>query len=471
MFVVPREPGLISLHRVRSGGFAALLALLVVLSLIGGVAALVLVPWYQSVMGKGKVTIFSPMQRAQQVDAMIPGRIERWEVMEGDKVRKGQRLGLLRDLDSKFLDPLQVQRTQQILESYLRKRRYNEMRLATLEQQRLAILGGRQAALPAAQQRLQQSRQRQMQNQQSLKLAEQNLETDRLQFQRLKALEQQGLRSRRDYELAEQALVRSQTDLERTRLTLEVARRDIDIASLDYNRLSAGFENDLAKVQESLLKTQEGLAEIDAILAKTQSELSSLQQRRQQQVIEAPCDGRVVRLLRLGAGETVKAGDSLCSLMPSLNDPAVELMITGFDAPLVRPDQRVRLMFDGFPAIPFTAFPWAAVGTFGGRVAVVDAADDGSGRYRVLIVPSKDPHDIPWPPLQESLAGKYPLRPGTQAQGWIMMEKPVPLYWELWRRLNAFPPVPMAESKGDSKGETKSESKEKTFVPKPVLKR
>ena len=463
MFTAPSVPGIQSIHKVGARRFAAALALLILLTIAGAALALVEVPWYQSVAGMGKVTVYAPMDRSQQVDALISGRMEHWDVNEGQLVSKGQKIGLLQDIDSKFLDPLQLQRNQEIVQAYERKRELTQMRMGTLELQRRAVLEAREAAIPAAQQRLAQSRQRQDQNRQSLKLAQQNLATDRLQYQRLGSLEKQGLRSRRDYELAEQAWVRSQTELERTELTLGVARRDIDIAALDLERLGANFDNDLAKLQESILKTQESLAEVDAMLAKSRSELSGLRQRRMQQVVTAPCAGRVVRLLRLGRGETVKAGDALCTIMPAVENPAVEIYISDFDAPLVRPNQRVRLMFDGFPAIPFTAFPWAEVGTFGGRVAVVDAADDGSGRYRVLVVPSRVKGEIGWPAAQEGSGSRYPLRPGTQAQGWIMMDNPVPLYWELWRRLNGFPPVPL--------GKDKAPKEEKSYLPKPVLKR
>jgi len=318
------------------------------------------------------------------------------------------------------------------------------------------VIQARAAALPAAQQRIEQNRQRLSQGRQTVVLSRQNLETDRLQFDRIETLEQQGLRSRRDLELIQQSLVKSRTELERNQLALNLTQRDISVAELDYQRQIANFEGELAKINDSYLKAQEELVEIEATLAKLEIERSSLQVRRQQQWIVAPREGKVVRLLQLGAGETVKAGDPLCQILPLTQDPAVELFISDFDAPLVRVGQRVRLMFDGFPAIPFTAFPWAEVGTFGGKVAVVDAVDDGNGRYRLLVVPDTDPDELPWPGPHEGKT-PFPLRPGTRAQGWVMMEKPVPLYWELWRRLNAFPPVPRGE--------------DKSFAPKAVLKR
>lgn len=458
MFSYPEAAGLTSLKRLRTVRYAWILAAL----MMGGglllAAALMWVPWYQSVTGSGKVIIYQPMDRVQEVDAQISGRLATWYVREGDRVRRGQKLGLLQDIDSKFLDPEQVRRTEQMVRAYRQKQELIQARMLALDTQRKAIEDARSAALPAAAQRIEQNRQRLAQTRQSVVLSQQNLETDQLQMQRMQRLEQSGLRSRRDLELASQGLVRSLTELERTRLSLGVAQRDIEVSQLERDRLAFSLANDLAKVAESSVKARENLAEVEAEILKLQIDQSNLTERRAQQIVTAPRDGRVVRLLKVGEGKTVKAGDPLCTVMPATEDPAVELIITDFDAPLVHPGQRVRLIFDGFPAIPFTAFPWAAVGTFGGKITVVDAHDDGKGRYRVLIQP--DGQGPAWPRAGEERA-KYPLRPGTQVQAWIMMERPVPLYWEVWRRLNAFPPVPMEDS----------EKKEKDFLAKPVFKR
>jgi hypothetical protein len=89
----------------------------------------------------------------------------------------------------------------------------------------------------------------------------------------------------------------------------------------------------------------------------------------------------------------------------------------------------VRLQFEGWPAVQFGGWPSVAVGTFGGEVALVDATDDGKGKFRVLVVPTEGEL---WP------SGAY-LRQGVRANGWILMEE-VPLGWELWRQFNGFPP-------------------------------
>jgi hypothetical protein len=87
----------------------------------------------------------------------------------------------------------------------------------------------------------------------------------------------------------------------------------------------------------------------------------------------------------------------------------------------------VRLQFDGWPALQFSGWPRAAVGTFGGVVAVVDRVSAPDGTFRVLVSP--DPADEPWPAA---------LRQGSGVLAWAMLDE-VRLGYELWRRANGFP--------------------------------
>ena len=152
----------------------------------------------------------------------------------------------------------------------------------------------------------------------------------------------------------------------------------------------------------------------------------------------------MTRITKAGAGETVKVGEDLCVLVPHSRDVAVELWVSGFDTPLLAPGRTVRLIFDGFPAVPFTAWPWASVGTFAGRIKVIDPVDDGSGKYRVLVVPDPTQPDGTWPPATR-------LRPGARTVGWVMLDN-VPLYKEAWRRINAFPPTVDLSAQKEGKG-------------------
>ncbi|MGC4006291.1 MAG: hypothetical protein QM811_25495 [Pirellulales bacterium] len=166
--------------------------------------------------------------------------------------------------------------------------------------------------------------------------------------------------------------------------------------------------------------------------------------------------------------ESVKEGTPLLEFVPHTDDFAVELFLDGNDVPLVQaqeidpldgaalPGDKVRLQFEGWPAVQFVGWPSVAVGTFGGVVKIVDAVPAKGGKFRILVVP--DPADQAWP------ASRY-LRQGNQANGWVLL-RTVPLGQELWRRLNGFPPViadaepgKTSDSGGKDGGGEKSKSK------------
>ena len=143
---------------------------------------------------------------------------------------------------------------------------------------------------------------------------------------------------------------------------------------------------------------------------------------------------RLVELLRLLAqpgSEMLKAGEPIAVLVPNTAETVVELWVEGNDMPLLQAAAPVRLQFEGWPAIQFVGWPSVAVGTFGGRVKLIDATDDGAGRFRVLIAP--DQADEPWP------STRY-LRQGVRTNGWVLLRQ-VRLGFELWRRFNGFPPT------------------------------
>jgi hypothetical protein len=124
---------------------------------------------------------------------------------------------------------------------------------------------------------------------------------------------------------------------------------------------------------------------------------------------------------------------------------AVELFVKPIDIPLLSKGRKVRLQFDGWPAIVFSGWPDVSFGTFGGIVSVIDNIDS-NGKYRILVVP--DPSDDPWPKQ---------VRVGSGVYGWAMLND-VPIWYEIWRQLNGFPADYIATGETTS---TTSTSKEK----------
>ena len=145
-------------------------------------------------------------------------------------------------------------------------------------------------------------------------------------------------------------------------------------------------------------------------------------------VILAPQDGQIVQANKTGIGEILKEGEKIAVIVPQQIDFAVEMFVRPVDLPLIKVNQKVRFMFDGFPAIVFSGWPNNSYGTFGGKVYAIENTVSTSGYFRVLVI--EDSTDKKWPPT---------LKNGVGAQG-IALLKDVPIWYEIWRNINGFPP-------------------------------
>lgn len=76
----------------------------------GGIIAFLLLPWQQTVHGSGRVIANSPNERRQDISAPIDGRVLRWDVLEGSKVRKGDPIVELVDNDPDLVSRLNLEK-------------------------------------------------------------------------------------------------------------------------------------------------------------------------------------------------------------------------------------------------------------------------------------------------------------------------------------------------------------------------
>jgi hypothetical protein len=97
------------------------------------------------------------------------------------------------------------------------------------------------------------------------------------------------------------------------------------------------------------------------------------------------------------------------------------------DMPLIRLGNKVRMAYDGWPAIVFSGWPNVSYGTFGGRIVAIDNFISSNGKYRIMV--AQDPDDVPWP---------SEVRIGSGASC-ITLFKDVKIGYEIWRNLNGFP--------------------------------
>lgn len=424
-----------ALTRLEGGGFARWLALILGLLLLLTVLMLWLVPWQQNIAGKGEVIVFSPMDRPQTINAQIDSRIKQWHVSEGQWVDAGELLLTLGEVKTTYLDPEQLNRLKQERQALSTQQSALNRQLAVLEKQLASQIILQEAAIPAAQLKISQASQKLAAAEQKLAAAKQAEATAGFNLSRRQELYEHGLRSKRDLELAELSMAKALADVRAAEAEVDIAKQEQAIAGFATDKVTAETtikQQDVLVKQSSLL---EKLGKLTQTIAKLDNKMASIQGRMAQRSIISPIAGQVTRMLKLGQGETVKADTPLVRVTPKTDDLAAALYIPDWHAPLLAIDDPVRLQFAGFPAIQFIGWSGMSSGTFAGKIVAIDAADNGSRYFRVLVKPDdaaiNDGKEHVWPNTDL-------LRPGSQVQGWVLLDV-VPLWFELWRQFNGFP--------------------------------
>jgi multidrug resistance efflux pump len=359
-------------------------------------------------------------------------------VHEGSKVAAGDPIVDITDNDPEILTRLRAER-----EAVRARMAAAQVRVAAIGKRIEAMRQSQKAAVMAADHRTTMGEGRLRAAEHALEAAEAASKVARLNDERQKALFEQGLTSKRSVELAEADAVRTRTDAERAAATLAAARAEVAALTADQGKVDTD-------AFASISDAEAARASADAEIASNQAEMARIEvrvARQETQHVKAPSAGTVLRVIARQGSDIVKTGDVIAQFVPDTTDRAVEVWVDGNDVNLIQPGRLARLQFEGWPAVQFSGWPSAAVGTYGGRVAFVDPADDGQGHFRVVIIPDQE---VAWP-------DPAMLRQGTRAYGWVLLGR-VTLGRELWRLFNGFPPEwTGGPSKGEGKGDAGGE--------------
>lgn len=195
------------------------------------------VKWVQTAPGRGDVIALNPEDRVQQVTALVPGRVERWFVVDGQQVKKGDPIARIIDNDPDLL-----------------------IRLAAEREQVLA----------------------------QITAAEQAMATARLDVNRSSQLYSEGLAARRDYEATQIKVAELNAKLAEARAKLS----KVDIA---LGRQSAQLVRAPHDGRIQSLNTAAG-----ATLVSAGDWLATLVPEKRTRVVELLVDGRDAALVRKG---------------------------------------------------------------------------------------------------------------------------------------------------------------------------
>ena len=397
----------------------------------GGLGLLVLLagflPWTQNIRSTGKLTTLRPQDRPQTVPSTIGGRIKAWRVQEGQLVQKGDTLAEIVEIKEKYFDPELLVRTREQLAAKMGGLRENTAKTRALGDQQTALRAALQASLAKARNKVRQADLKVRSDRAELVAARADYAIAERQQQRQEFLYKQGLKSLTEVEQRRLKFQESTAKLQAGQNKLAAARQDSLSSRIELQSLEAEYGDKLAKSESDRRSATSYQFDTEGQIAKMRNELANLSIRAGYYFITAPQTGYVVRALKEGQGEIVKEGEDLVTLMPANPRLAAELYVKPMDIPLLRVGRRVRLQFDGWPALVFTGWPGSSFGTFGGVVQVIDNIDS-QGKYRILV--THEPGTEPWP---------APLRVGTGIYGWALLDD-VPVWYELWRQINGFPP-------------------------------
>lgn len=385
-------------------------------------------PWTQNITGKGYLTTLTPDQRPQTIQSPIPGRIEKWYVREGDYVEKGDTILFISEIKNEYFDPNLVQRTGQQIKAKEMSVTSYQGKVKALNNQIGALSSERSLKLQQAKNKLIQSKLKVKSDSIDLEAANTNISIAERQYNRIVQLQSEGLKALTDVEEKRLKLQETQAKLISQENKLLASKNEVINAQVEINRVQAEYTDKISKAQSDMFTAQSNQFDSEAQVTKLENEYTNYAIRNDLYYIKAPQSGYINRAIQGGLGETFKEGDKLVGIMPADYDMAVETFVAPIDLPLVHLGEKVRIQFDGWPAIVFSGWPNASYGTYGGKVVAIETFISDNGKYRILLAP--DPEEQSWP---------KDLRVGSGANTIALLED-VPIWFELWRQLNGFPP-------------------------------
>ncbi|MDB4292073.1 HlyD family secretion protein [Maribacter sp.] len=385
-------------------------------------------PWTQTINGNGYLTTLRPDQRPQTLQSPIPGRIEKWFVKEGDYVSKGDTILFISEVKNEYFDPDLVARTGQQIKAKSASVTSYEGKVNALQNQIGALQNERGLKLEQAKNKLLQAKLKVQSDSIDLEAARTNISIAQRQYERVVQLQSEGLKAVTDVEEKRLKQQETQAKLISQQNKLLASRNEIINAEVEINRVQAEYTDKISKAQSDRFTAQSSQYDSEAQVTKLENEFTNYEMRNDMYYIRAPQNGFINKAIQGGIGQTFKEGEALLGIMPSDIDMAVETFVAPIDLPLIHLGEKVRIQFDGWPAIVFSGWPNVSYGTYGGEVVAIETFISDNGKYRILLSPDPDDHE--WP---------KDIRVGSGARTIALLED-VSIWYELWRQLNGFPP-------------------------------
>lgn len=385
-------------------------------------------PWTQNITGQGVVTTLKPNQRPQHIQSQIPGRIEAWYVQEGDEVKKGDTILRISEVKSDYFDDKLVERTNEQIEAKSSSVVAYKSKVNALNRQVSALRNEQELKLEQTKNKLIQAQLKVKSDSIDLEATKTNLKIAETQFNRIKTLQEEGLKALKDVEEKRLKLQETQAKFISQENKYLASKNEVINSRLELSRTNAAFVDKISKAQSDMFTAQSNGYDTQAQVTKLENSYSNYKKRNSLLYVTAPQNGFINKVLTGGIGVTFKEGAELVGIMPKEYDLAVETFVRPIDLPLLHKGEKVRVQFDGWPAIVFSGWPNVSYGTYGAKVVAIERFISDNGSYRVLLAPDETEYE--WPEA---------IRVGSGAKTIALLED-VPIWFELWRQINSFPP-------------------------------
>jgi len=397
--------------------------------LLGIIFVIILfLPWTQNVRAPGELIALNPEQRPQTIQSVIAGRIEKWYVVEGQFVNKGDTILRISEVKDDYFDPNLLGNTQLQLDAKEFSRLSYDEKVKALEGQINALETALKLKISQAQNKVQQNILKVTSDSIDLQAARVNFDVAKEQYERFKSLYEEGLRSLTDLENRNLKLQESQAKVISQENKWLTSKNELINSKIELNSIQADYKDKIAKANSDKYTALSGKFDTEATINKLQNQYNNYEIRNTFYHILAPQDGYVTQAQQVGIGETIKEGAQIVSIMPAVYDLAVQMYVRPIDLPLFEKGQKVMMQFDGWPAIIFSGWPGISFGTYEGEVLAIDNFISTNQLYRVLVKPKQSSH--PWPEQ---------LRVGAGVRTLTLL-KNVSVWYEIWRQINGFPP-------------------------------
>ncbi|MNQ76514.1 hypothetical protein D3C85_913570 [compost metagenome] len=319
---------------------------------------------------------------------------------EGQAVKKGDTILVISEITQSYFDPELSLRLQEQLSAKKGSEEAAKQKMRATSTQIQALNRGLNFQLIAAENKVKQSRNYVKSDSADLVAVKQFYKVSQDRLERYEQGYKDGLFSLTDIETRRMNFQNDNAKLIAQENKLTIAKQTLLNAQIELDNIRAKYQESLAKAQSDMGSALSGQASAQGDIAKLRNEIANIDFRQGLYVVRAPQDGYVIKTMKAGIGENIKEGESVATLQPKNPLVAAEIYVNAMDVPLIHDRSEVRLQFEGWPSVLIK---------------------------QMQPTPSDDE---PWP---------IQLRQGSGVYGRVILNS-VPVWYEIWRQLNGFPP-------------------------------